>query len=435
MSGNGSSKKTWLATVAVVGTVTIVVAGLGTQAYLTERGLSHTPVVTSEVMSMPLPASPKPGANNSELAASLRAIAADSVLGDFAGAVIDIDAPKDSTEVWSLHPDKKLQPASTTKLLTAAAALYTFPLSDRIATEVMHDPDGTLTLRAAGDVMLTDHQLDDLAGQIVSSGVNATQLCIDTRVWRGEPFSPDWDKDDIAGGYIAPITPIMLYGGRQGGTTGDLPRSTTPAEDVGKALAQRLRVQYAGEQPTEDRVAVATVFSDPLIVRLQEMMEQSDNVVAEATGRQIAVNTGNDGSQAGARKAILDVLAQHGIPTDGIHLVDSSGLSTDNAISPATFATVLAKATHDEKLRPLLDTLPVAGGEGTLDHRFEGTPGQGWVRAKTGTLRTTASLAGVVTAANGHTYVFAFMCNDAEVGAARAAMDTMATTIREYARA
>ena len=92
---------------------------------------------------------------------------------------------------------------------------------------------------------------------------------------------------------------------------------------------------------------------------------------------------------------------------------------------------VLHYAATDSELRPLLTALPVGGASGTLAERYGDLPGRGWVRAKTGTLDKTSALAGVVTSENGHQFTFAFISNDADVLAARAGADRLASLLRE----
>ncbi|EEI17972.1 D-alanyl-D-alanine carboxypeptidase/D-alanyl-D-alanine endopeptidase, partial [Corynebacterium lipophiloflavum] len=163
------------------------------------------------------------------------------------------------------------------------------------------------------------------------------------------------------------------------------------------------------------------------VTRLRAMMKDSDNVMAEAIGREVAIHRGSTAPQA-----TLDVLAEHGFTTAGTTLADSSGLSTLNLITPALLDAVLLSAAQGGEIAPLLDTLPVAHGEGTLYDRFEDLPGRGWVRAKTGTLDYTSALAGTVTSENGNVYTFALLSNDSEILPARRAMDTLTSALRKY---
>ncbi|WP_151641158.1 D-alanyl-D-alanine carboxypeptidase/D-alanyl-D-alanine-endopeptidase [Corynebacterium sp. 11A] len=428
MSAKAKSSKTWWVTsIVVAGAAVGSIAGVGIDAYVTERGLSHPEVVSAHAVTGSFRAAePSTEVDNGQLGAQVAELASDPRLGSFAGVLTDTTTGE---QVWSLNPDEQMRPASATKLLTAAAALIALGEDDRLSTTVHDAGEGTVVLKAAGDVMLNDAMLDQLAAQL--SGVPVEAVAMDTSVWPEEEFSSKWNKSDIGGGYIAPMQPMMLNGARMGADSGDVPRSTTPAEDVAHALAEKLGVEFVGTAEATGPT-LASVSSEPLAVRLHTMMVHSDNVMAEAFGREVAVHTGYPATQDGSRDATLAVLAEHGIDTSGMDMVDNSGLSQQNAISTAAFARVLTAVASDPVLRPLLDTLPVAGGEGSLSSRFGGSPGEGWVRAKTGTLTDTAALAGLIPAKNGHSYAFAFICNDASVLPARAGMDEIASSIRSF---
>ena len=117
-----------------------------------------------------------------------------------------------------------------------------------------------------------------------------------------------------------------------------------------------------------------------------------------------------------------------------------SGLSPNDKVPTKLLADVLAAAAKPDasdpktaKLRPLLTALPVAGGSGTLAGRYEqwGADGRGWVRAKTGTLTSVNSLAGVVVAADGRLLVFAFISLSGEnFQLVRGALDQLAAALR-----
>ena len=93
---------------------------------------------------------------------------------------------------------------------------------------------------------------------------------------------------------------------------------------------------------------------------------------------------------------------------------------------------VVASGTEHPKLRPLLDLLPIAGGSGTLSDRFIDTgtrASAGWLRAKTGSLTGTNTLAGVVTDRSGRVLTFAFLSNGGGP-TGRVALDNLAAVLR-----
>ena len=177
---------------------------------------------------------------------------------------------------------------------------------------------------------------------------------------------------------------------------------------------------------------VASVQSARLVDRVREMMLHSDNVLAESLGRQVAAARGVEAPDAAAGgAAVLATLSEAGFDVQGVHLDDCSGMSDDDRIPASVLSSVLAGAGSDARVRLLPDLLPVAHGSGTLASRFDGLDGAGWVRAKTGTLTTTSGLAGVVTADSGRVYSFGFVSNESEVLPARAALDELASVLRE----
>ena len=84
-----------------------------------------------------------------------------------------------------------------------------------------------------------------------------------------------------------------------------------------------------------------------------------------------------------------------------------------------------------------LQTLPVAGRDGPLSRRLTGTPAEGRVRAKTGTVDNVRAIAGYVETAGGETLVFSIIANNFNVpnsvidAAADAALVRLATLSRQ----
>lgn len=413
---------TWVAGAVALAAVGGV-AGFGIAAHEQLSQITHAPPY--ELQSAPTalePATPSP-IDDASLRTTLASLADNPDLGVFHGHVTQASS---GDVVFDRASDDALKPASVTKLLTASAALLSLGAQDRITTEVVRGANpGEVVIKAAGDVWLDADAMDELAQQVGQ----ADTVLIDTSAWDGMPeLMPGWDPLDIDGGFVAPLQPAMLSGGRLNGeTSGDVARSHTPALEVAQALAERVGAQNVGVGAADGEV-VAAVESPTLVERLELMMKNSDNVYAEAIGREVALARGT----TDAPGATLSVLEERGFNTAGLVLRDNSGLSADNLIAPKLLDAVLYDATSMPELRPLLSALPVAAGEGTLLDRYGDLPGRGWVRAKTGTLDGTASLAGTVTSVNGNVYTFALICNDADVLAARRAMDEFTSALREF---
>lgn len=381
------------------------------------------------------------------LAAALGPLVANPVLGVLAGAVSDAST---GVQLWSAQADRPMVPASTTKVLTAAAALLALPLDHRVTTSVVQGatPD-ELVLVGGGDPTLTAQQagrpnfysgaphLDDLVAQIQRSGIRPGNIVVDTSAYSGPTLAKGWFAADIAGGSIAPIEPVMLDGGRLKPLDHDSPRSGTPALDAGRVLAQRLGIDPArvriGTAP-QGATPVATVQSALLRERLTEMMVESDDVLAETIGREIAVATGAPAAFTGSVSGVDSALRKAGFDMTGVSLSDTSGLSVDDRIPARALDGVLSAAAGHGKptLRPMLDYLPVAGGTGTLSDRYAAVnrSGAGWVRAKTGSLTGVNSLAGYVVDGSNRVLTFALMSNGGATEASRAALDAIASALR-----
>ena len=416
-------------------------------------GAAHVPVppprpptVTPGLVPVPATAeTPSPGG----VAAALAPAAADPNLGKLGGRITDALTGK---AVWQVAADLPLVPASTNKVLTAAAALLTLDHQARISTRVVAgspNPQGPIVLVGAGDPALSaaapdvdtwyrgSARISDLVEQVRRSGMTPTAVQVDTSAFSGPTMAQGWDPADVDNGDIAPIESVMIDAGRIQPTTVNSRRSRTPALDAGRELAKGLGLDPAavtiGSAPSGAR-QLAVVQSAPLIQRLSEMMDHSDNVLAECIAREVAAAINRPQSFAGAVDAVSNRLSTAHVETAGATLLDSSGLSVDDRLTAKTLDGVVQAAAGPDQpaLRALLDLLPIAGGSGTLGDRFldpatDRGPA-GWLRAKTGSLTAVNSLVGVLTDRSGRVLTFAFLSNDAGPNG-RNAMDALATKL------
>jgi D-alanyl-D-alanine carboxypeptidase/D-alanyl-D-alanine-endopeptidase (penicillin-binding protein 4) len=437
--------------VGVLALVAAVVAGVAI-LNKADHGTSHAqtvpapPAVTAKPSILPV-GDTAPMPTSAGLDATLSAVSNDPNLGIFGGRISDANSAK---LLWQRSDDLPLKPASTNKTLTAAASLLAVDPGARVTTKVVVSPQsGVVYLVGGGDPTLSAAppgqdtwyhgaaRISDLADQVRRSGVTPTAVQVDTFAFSGPTMAPGWDPGDIDGGDIAPIESVMLDAGRIQPATDQSARSRTPALDAGRALASALGVTPASvtvaAAPADAR-EVAAVRSAPLIERLGEMMNASDNVMAECIGREVAAVMHRPRSFAGAVDAVTNRLALAHIDTSRAVLMDSSGLSVDDRVTADNLAGVMQAAAGPDQpsLRGLLDVLPIAGGSGTLSNRFSDPHGDGqaagWLRAKTGSLTAVNSLAGVVTDHSGRVLTFAFISNDAGP-TGRTAIDALAATL------
>lgn len=351
--------------------------------------------------------------------------------------------------LFGQRPDAQVEPASTAKLLTAAAVLMVHKPTDRFTTKVVAGATpGSMVLLGGGDPTLSGApagqpveypeaaRMSDLAAQVrrTLGGRPVSQIVVDDSLFSGPAVGPGWSPDDAPSSYACMITAAMVDAGR------DQPdaelRSANPDLAAGAALAAALGGASVIRGRAAPRAAVlATVQSAPVGVLVEQMLRDSDNVIAEVLSRQVALATGAPGSFAAGAAAIRTVLAPLGI-TAGTGMHDGSGLSALDRIPATALTQVLLAAVGDQHptLRFILSGLSVAGWDGSLveQGRFSGPAGlaDGVLRAKTGSLTGVSSMAGVVTDADGRELIFAFVADQApSEGGTRDAIDQLGLTL------
>lgn len=172
----------------------------------------------------------------------------------------------------------------------------------------------------------------------------------------------------------------------------------------------------AGAPAAKDAVLLAE--RTPLAAALQRSLQDSSNFAAEQCLRVLAAEKRKNGSlAAGVEEMAVQLrgLAGH-LPPD-TRLVDGSGLSWENRVTPAHVVAVLRAVLGGPAGGGLRSWLPVAGRSGTLEDRFSDSPVAGRVRAKTGWIRGASALSGVLQLRDGRVRVFSILMNyDRSVG-------------------
>ena len=394
------------------------------------------------------PAPPDPAA----LAATLDPLLSERSLGSSVGAVVADGLTGQVLLAVDASPPR--EPASVVKLLTAAAALSRLGGDATVPTRAVTGgaPDEVVLL-AGGDVLLGAGQGDpndpvgraglaDLAAQTAASlrgeGVQSVAVRLDDTIFSGPRMGPGWTQADLDLGFVAPVSAVAVNAGRVRDER-YAPRVRDPGLAAAATFAHLLAVEGIEVMGDVTRVAapqephvLGEVRSAPLQDVVGYMLAASDNTVAEALARLVAVEMGRPTTFPDAARAVLDEVAVLGVDVSAATLSDGSGLSDGSAL-PARVLTDLLVVAASEKhpeLRPLLTGLPVAGLEGTLGERFDeaaAAPAVGIVRAKTGSLTGVTSLAGTVTDVEGRLLVFAVLADAVpSTHGARDAVDAVA---------
>ena len=381
---------------------------------------------------------------------------------DLGGHVRALVAPLGGGEAVFATGSGAAIPASTTKLVTSAAALLALGSDHVFSTSTVLSPSARgarrLTLVGGGDPFLertprTDSGADWpyparadtttlatlTAADLEAQGVRRVRLAYDDTLFTGPAINPTWE-DDYVFDVVSPTSALWVDEGR---TVSRLDRVVDPSADAAAAFAAALRgkgIKIVGAPapapaPARDS-AVAQVDSAPLGEIVQRILDVSDNEAAEVLLRHVGLARTGMGSSEAGQGGVRALLRGEGVRFAGSTFHDGSGLSRDNLAEPALLLAVLRLAAgpaHPE-LRPLLEGLPVAGFTGSLAIRMdEGPPaGLGRVRAKTGTLKSVSSLAGIGTDLDGTVFAFVLMADriaEADSDTARTVLDSAAAAL------
>ncbi|MFB6398563.1 D-alanyl-D-alanine carboxypeptidase/D-alanyl-D-alanine-endopeptidase [Polymorphospora lycopeni] len=391
--------------------------------------------------------------------------------------------------LYERGPDALTVPASTTKLVTGLTVLAARGPGYRIPTRAVAGAQpGEVVLIGGGDPTLAMNatgsypgaaRLDQLAEQVKAAlgGAVPTRVTVDSSLYSGPIYEPGWDSDIPTGGCGGPVMALMTDAARANpkNATGCTRRLNNPDIAAGQAFAKALGMPAAAVQgvargtaptgpgtPSADAsggsvvstaptataagpgpegamIAPGTelgqVQSPPMYRLVEFMLSDSENLIAEALARQVALARQQPASFAGGAAAVDAVLVELGLPEAESGLADGSGLSRTNRLTPSllTDLIMLAAGGTRPELVGIFGGLPVAGWSGTLSHRFRSpaagsAAGAGVVRAKTGTLSGVNAISGVVTTAEGRLLAFAILADQVptDSSVAQPALDRIA---------
>ncbi|HEX9186048.1 MAG TPA: D-alanyl-D-alanine carboxypeptidase/D-alanyl-D-alanine-endopeptidase [Vicinamibacteria bacterium] len=159
--------------------------------------------------------------------------------------------------------------------------------------------------------------------------------------------------------------------------------------------------------------------------------KRSQNLHAEMLLRLLGLRAKGEGTADAGHEAVAAFLARLGVPDAGWGRTDGSGLARTNLLTPAGLVSLLTAMDRHPQAAAFRESFPIAGIDGTLEKRMRGTPAEGRVLGKTGTLNQASALAGYVTTVHGERLAFAILVNN-HAGRGREgveAIDAIATAL------
>jgi serine-type D-Ala-D-Ala carboxypeptidase/endopeptidase (penicillin-binding protein 4) len=340
--------------------------------------------------------------------------------------------------VYSRNASLSLLPASNEKLAVTYAALTALGPGFRIETDVLGEGqeigttwEGDIVLKGYGDPTLSSTGLADLARQVRAAGITrVTGSVLGDESWFDtRRTAPGW-KSSFYIYESPPLSALIVDRGRFGRFTSHDP--ALAAATLFRSALARAGVHVAGGAAhgvADDQAEpLASVDSPTAAAIVRSMDRVSDNFVAEMLVKELGAVQGTRGTTAAGLAVVTGLLASAGVPLDGVQLVDGSGLSLDDRLTPSALASLLSVMWTDFEVRlELLASLPLAGRTGTLHDRMRGGAATGVVRAKTGTTSNASALSGFVA----DRYVFSILQNGRPISWAwaRIAQDRFATVL------
>jgi serine-type D-Ala-D-Ala carboxypeptidase/endopeptidase (penicillin-binding protein 4) len=340
--------------------------------------------------------------------------------------------------VYAQNAAVPFAPASNEKLPVTLTALAVLGPAFRFETDVLGEGSqegtvwhGSLVLQGHGDPTLSSGDLERLALQLrglglrrVTGGIVGDESWFDSR-----RTAPGW-KPSFYVNESPPLSALAVDRAHYHGAV-----SAQPA--LGAALAFRDALRAAGiavaGRPTTDRAdaeafPLVSVISPTLATIVRTMDLESDNFTAELLLKELGAMEADRGTTAAGAAVVTKELAAADVPLAGVRIVDGSGLSSLDRLTPNALVGILEAAWSTPQVRTrFVAALPVAGVSGTLHDRMRRAPARGNVVAKTGTTSIASALSGFVRGR----YVFAVVHNGHPVSSwwARVAQDRFATVL------
>jgi D-alanyl-D-alanine carboxypeptidase len=321
-------------------------------------------------------------------------------------------------------------PASNTKLFTTSAALDLMGGDFLLSTKLLSDDsnlddgviNGNLYLKGLGNSIFTSDDLTDMTASLSTMGIiKITGDIVGDDTYFDDVYTrDDWIKDEKANVKLPAISALVLDRNRtrtikkrRGRNRTYIVNVENPPLHAAKKLKETLEknnIEVLGEASYYETPLTASLLIENS-VELREVInlinKRSDNFLAECLFKTIgAVASGKQGNSFYSTQAILTFIKDNGIYSKGTAVVDGSGISRFDQVTPGAIIGLLEKMYFDiNNFEDFYNSLSIAGVDGTLDDRMIGTLAENNFRGKTGTLNGVSSISGYLTTAGGEDFI------------------------------
>jgi D-alanyl-D-alanine carboxypeptidase/D-alanyl-D-alanine-endopeptidase (penicillin-binding protein 4) len=395
---------------------------------------------------------------------------------------ISIQTLSSAQNLYSRDAQKFFIPASNAKLFTTAAALQRLGSQFQIRTSVYGSSDNLRIVGGGDPSFTNTQLQELVQQLSRRGIRQVNQLIAEDSYFQGAVVNPTWEWEDIQADYGAPVGNFILNQNavkltllpqqieqplriqwadpaeavwwRVENETVTVPAgetTTSVSRDLKGAVLQitgnmsvnaepqsinlavveptahflrRFRLALANAGITTQQLVItrssqenvqelAAITSPPLAQLLIETNQNSNNLYAEALLRAIA--TSSDSTGHNGLEIVSNTLTTLGVEPNSYVLADGSGLSRHNLASPEALVQTLRIMASSTVYR---NSLPVAGISGTLKSRFQNTPAQGIVQAKTGSMSGIVTLSGYLNASSYEPLIFSILVNQSNLPAA-----------------
>lgn len=308
--------------------------------------------------------------------------------------------------IYKRNERQMLRPASTMKIVTAIAAIdrlggsYQFKTSLRYTGNIENKTlTGDVFCVGGFDPRFNTDDMNAFVESLRSMGIDTIRgrIVADKSMKQAEQYGEGWcwDDDNPA------LSPLLI-------SRKDCFVSRFIDELRENGLVVDCYSTEGEAPPYAFEICTRSHTIDQILMR---MMKESDNLYAEAMFYQVAAASGERPAKAShARDYIKQLMRKTGLDASMCKIADGSGLSLYNYVSAEMEVKLMRYAYNNSNIYlHLYPSLPVAGQDGTLRKRMNNSFTAGNVHAKTGTVTGISSLAGYLTAANGHVLCFAII--------------------------